>query len=42
LCHAALQVSVLSYGSWVSFHNQVSINQVKDIFKAARGAGVNL
>ena len=24
-----LQVSVLSYGSWVSFHNQVDVNKVR-------------
>ena len=24
-----VQVSVLSYGSWVSFHNQVDVKQVR-------------
>ena len=36
-----LQVSVLSLGSWVTFHNQVGIDAAVDCMDAAYKAGVN-
>lgn len=38
---SGLQLSVLSYGSWVSFHNQVGPDAAADIMAAAYDAGVN-
>ena len=36
-----LQVSALSFGSWVTFHNQVGIEAAVDCMTAAYDAGVN-
>lgn len=41
LGRAGLQVSVLSYGSWVTFSNQLNESGVKECLVAARQAGVN-
>ncbi len=38
---SGLQLSVLSYGSWVSFHNQVDIASAAELMTAAYDAGVN-
>ena len=38
---SGLQLSVLSYGSWVSFHNQVGVDSAADLMAAAYDAGVN-
>jgi hypothetical protein len=36
-----LQVSVLSFGSWVSFGDQIGIAEATDCLQAAHDAGVN-
>lgn len=36
-----LQISALSLGSWVTFHNQVDINNAIEMMAVAREAGVN-
>ena len=41
LGRSGLQVSLLSLGSWVTFHNQVDASGVREMMAAARGAGVN-
>lgn len=41
LGRAGIQVSELSLGSWVTFHNQAGISDVVDMMAAARDAGVN-
>ena len=41
LGRAGIQVSVLSLGSWVTFHNQVDIKSAADMMKAAYDAGCN-
>ena len=41
LGHAGLQVSELSLGSWVTYHNQVDTNSAKEMLAAAMDAGVN-
>lgn len=41
LGHTGLQVSALSFGSWVTFGPQLSGNLVLDCLSAARDAGVN-
>jgi voltage-dependent potassium channel beta subunit len=41
LGRAGLKVSVLSLGSWVTFHNQVQVDSAVDMMKAAYEAGVN-
>jgi voltage-dependent potassium channel beta subunit len=41
LGHAGLKVSLLSLGSWVTFHNQVHIDSAAEMMKAAYEAGVN-
>lgn len=38
---SGLKVSVLSFGSWVSFHNQLGVDTAKACMQAARDAGVN-
>ncbi len=38
---SGLQLSALSYGSWVSFHNQVDIASAVELMGAAYDAGVN-
>jgi len=38
---AGIQVSELSFGSWVTFHNQVDVNAAKEMMSAAYEAGVN-
>jgi voltage-dependent potassium channel beta subunit len=38
---SGLQLSVLSLGSWVSFHNQVDVDNAAGLMKAAYDAGVN-
>ena len=38
---AGIQVSELSFGSWVTFHNQADVNLAKDMMAAAYDAGVN-
>lgn len=37
-----LQVSVLSYGAWVTFGNQLDVKQAAEVMQAAYDAGVNL
>ncbi|MGH9136448.1 MAG: potassium channel beta subunit family protein [Acidimicrobiales bacterium] len=41
LGRSGLQVSVLSFGSWVSFGNQLDANRARDCLAAAYDAGVN-
>ncbi|MCU1377855.1 MAG: Voltage-gated potassium channel subunit beta channel subunit beta (Kv-beta) [Acidimicrobiales bacterium] len=41
LGRSGLQVSVLSFGSWVTFGSQLDTNLAKDCLAAARDAGVN-
>lgn len=41
LGHSGLQVSELSLGSWVTFHNQVDVESAVDCMAAAYEAGVN-
>ncbi len=41
LGRSGLQVSVLSFGSWVSFGSQLDIERAKECLAAARAAGVN-
>lgn len=38
---AGIQVSELSFGSWVTFHNQADVNTAVEMMAAAYGAGVN-
>lgn len=38
---SGLKLSALSYGSWVSFHNQVDISAAAELMQAAYDAGVN-
>lgn len=38
---SGLKLSVLSLGSWVSFHNQVDVEAAADLMAAAYDAGVN-
>lgn len=38
---SGLKLSVLSYGSWVSFHNQVTVDDAAALMQAAYDAGVN-
>jgi voltage-dependent potassium channel beta subunit len=42
LGRAGIRVSELSFGSWVTFHNQADVNLAKDMMAAAYDAGVNL
>lgn len=39
--HSGLQLSVFSLGSWVTFHNQVDVDNAVTLMKAAYEAGVN-
>ena len=41
LGNSGLKVSVLSFGSWVSFHNQLGIETASACMQAAHDAGVN-
>jgi voltage-dependent potassium channel beta subunit len=41
LGRAGIKVSVLSLGSWVTFHNQVQTDSAVEMMKAAYDAGVN-
>jgi voltage-dependent potassium channel beta subunit len=41
LGHSGLKVSVLSFGSWVTFKNQVDVDRAIDCMSAAYDAGVN-
>jgi len=41
LGRTGLRVSVLSLGSWVTYHNQVNIDSAVEMMAAAHGAGVN-
>ena len=41
LGRAGIQVSVLSFGSWVTFHNQAGVDSAAEMMKAAYEAGVN-
>ncbi len=41
LGRSGLQVSLLSFGSWVTFHNQVNTTGVREMLAEARDAGVN-
>jgi voltage-dependent potassium channel beta subunit len=41
LGHSGLQVSELSVGSWVTYHNQVDTGGAKEMLAAAMDAGVN-
>ena len=38
---AGIRVSELSFGSWVTFHNQVNVNAAVEMMSAAHDAGVN-
>ena len=38
---AGIRVSELSFGSWVTFHNQADVNAAKELMAAAYDAGVN-
>lgn len=41
LGRSGLQVSELSLGSWVTYHNQVDTAAARELLAAARGAGMN-
>ena len=41
LGHSGLQVSALSLGSWVTYHNQVDVTSAKEMLAAALDAGIN-
>lgn len=41
LGRAGIRVSELSFGSWVTFHNQADVNSAVDMMAAAYDAGVN-
>lgn len=41
LGHSGLQVSVLSLGSWVTYHNQVDVAAAREMMAMALAAGVN-
>jgi voltage-dependent potassium channel beta subunit len=41
LGRSGLRVSALSFGSWVTFHNQVDIKSAMEMMAAAHDAGVN-
>ncbi|MBI5351106.1 MAG: aldo/keto reductase [Chloroflexi bacterium] len=41
LGRTGIQVSELSFGSWVTFHNQAGVQAAVDMMSAAYGAGVN-
>lgn len=41
LGHAGLRLSVLSLGSWVTYHNQVDVKSAAEMMAAAYDAGVN-
>ena len=41
LGRAGIQVSVLSFGSWVTFHNQANVDSAAEMLKAAYESGVN-
>jgi len=41
LGNSGLQISELSYGSWVTFHDQMGVAEAKKCMRAAFDAGVN-
>lgn len=41
LGRAGIKVSILSFGSWVTFHHQADVNLAADMMKVAYDAGVN-
>src|SRR4051812_18653523 len=41
LGRSGLKVSLLSFGSWVTFHNQLDTGRARDCLAAAHEAGVN-
>lgn len=41
LGRAGIKLSVLSLGSWVTFHNQVDVNSATEMMRAAYDSGVN-
>ena len=41
LGRSGLQVSELSLGSWVTYHNQVDVHAAKEMMAAAYDGGVN-
>ena len=41
LGRAGIRVSELSFGSWVTFHNQADVKTAADMMAAAYDAGVN-
>ncbi len=41
LGHSGLQVSLLSLGSWVTYHNQVDVSAAREMLAVAMDAGVN-
>ena len=41
LGRAGIRVSLLSLGSWITFHNQVNVDAAVEMMSAAREAGVN-
>ena len=42
LGRAGLQVSELSLGSWVTYHNQVNVDAAVEMLAAAKDAGVEI
>src|SRR5688572_21510324 len=41
LGRSGLQVSALSLGSWVTYHNQLDTHGAREMLAAARDAGIN-
>ena len=41
LGNSGLKISELSYGSWVTFGNQVDVNMASELIKTAYDAGIN-
>ena len=41
LGHAGLRLSVMSLGSWITYHNQVDVDRAVEMMAAAHDAGVN-
>jgi aryl-alcohol dehydrogenase-like predicted oxidoreductase len=41
LGRAGIRVSELSFGSWVTFHDQADVNDAREMMAAAYEAGVN-
>ena len=41
LGRSGLQVSALSLGSWVTYHNQINVSGAREILAAAMDGGIN-